>query len=189
MDKKIIFIHKSAILAKGLYSILNPSYGIDLIHLSCIDEIDNYCDIDKSFILFIIDVNLSKEIDKLSLLSENNEFDLLWFNNCELDDNDSLYAFSSIEEVKSIVCRILTKHNLYVEEKNCTKELSDRELDVLKLVAKGFSNRDIGEQLFISIHTVISHRKNITDKLGIKSISGLTVYAILNKLVDAVDIS
>ena len=54
----------------------------------------------------------------------------------------------------------------------------------MQLVALGNSNKEIAEKLFISIHTVISHRKNITEKLGIKSISGLTVYAILNKLID-----
>ena len=63
-------------------------------------------------------------------------------------------------------------------------ELSVREKEVLKLVALGLSNKEIADQLFISVHTVISHRKNITEKLGIKSISGLTVYAILNKIID-----
>ncbi len=64
------------------------------------------------------------------------------------------------------------------------KELTRREKEVLKLVASGFSNKIIAEDLFISTHTVISHRKKITEKTGIKSISGLTVYAILNNLID-----
>ncbi|MFZ4464459.1 MAG: response regulator transcription factor [Bacteroidales bacterium] len=63
--------------------------------------------------------------------------------------------------------------------------LTERELAVLKLVALGLTNNDIGEKLFISIHTVMTHRKNITRKLGIKTVSGLTVYAILNKLIKA----
>jgi DNA-binding NarL/FixJ family response regulator len=63
--------------------------------------------------------------------------------------------------------------------------LTDRELTVLKLVALGLTNNDIGEKLYISIHTVMTHRKNITRKLGIKTVSGLTVYAILNKLIKA----
>ena len=63
-------------------------------------------------------------------------------------------------------------------------ELTAREKDVLNLVALGHSNKEIADKLFISIHTVISHRKNITEKLGIKSISGLTVYAMLNKIID-----
>ncbi len=61
--------------------------------------------------------------------------------------------------------------------------LSDREIDVLKEVALGYSNKEIAERLFISINTVITHRKNITGKLGIKTISGLTVYALLNHLI------
>jgi DNA-binding CsgD family transcriptional regulator len=62
-----------------------------------------------------------------------------------------------------------------------------RELDVVRLVASGKSNREIAEELFISIHTVISHRKNITTKLGIKSVSGLTIYAVINKLIGTDD--
>ncbi|MCU4155519.1 helix-turn-helix transcriptional regulator [Carboxylicivirga sp. A043] len=61
--------------------------------------------------------------------------------------------------------------------------LSEREVDVLKAVALGYSNKEIAEKLFISINTVISHRKNITEKLGIKTIAGLTVYAVMNDLI------
>ncbi|MCG8699077.1 MAG: LuxR C-terminal-related transcriptional regulator [Bacteroidales bacterium] len=61
--------------------------------------------------------------------------------------------------------------------------LSEREIDVLKAVALGYSNKEISDKLYISTNTVITHRKNITDKLGIKTISGLTVYAIMNKLI------
>lgn len=71
------------------------------------------------------------------------------------------------------------------EEENAN--LSQRELDVVKLIALGKSNREIAEELFISIHTVISHRKNITSKLGIKSVSGLTIYAVINKLIGTED--
>lgn len=64
-------------------------------------------------------------------------------------------------------------------------ELSDRERDVLILVAKGFTNKEIASELNISPHTVISHRKNIVHKTGIRSVAGLTVYAVLNKLIDS----
>jgi DNA-binding CsgD family transcriptional regulator len=65
--------------------------------------------------------------------------------------------------------------------------LSSRELEVLKLVAKGHINKHIADALSISLHTVISHRKNITAKLGIKTIAGLTMYAVLNGLVSSKD--
>jgi DNA-binding CsgD family transcriptional regulator len=67
--------------------------------------------------------------------------------------------------------------------------LSTRETDILKEVAMGFSNKEIAERLFISINTVITHRKNITEKLGIKSISGLTVYALMNQLIAPEDVN
>lgn len=65
-----------------------------------------------------------------------------------------------------------------------SEELSEREKDVLIQVAKGLSNKEIADVLCISTHTVISHRKNITRKLNIHSTAGLTIYAIVNKLVD-----
>ena len=64
------------------------------------------------------------------------------------------------------------------------EELSEREKDVLIQVVKGLSNKEIADVLCISTHTVISHRKNITRKLNIHSTAGLTIYAIVNKLVD-----
>ena len=65
-----------------------------------------------------------------------------------------------------------------------TEELSEREQDVLVQVVQGLSNKEIADVLCISIHTVISHRKNIARKLNIHSTAGLTIYAIVNKLVD-----
>ena len=68
-------------------------------------------------------------------------------------------------------------------------DLSERECDVLVLVAKGLANKEIADRLNISIHTVMSHRKNITHKTGIKSVAGLTVYALLNNLLDQNDVT
>ncbi|MEE0860679.1 MAG: LuxR C-terminal-related transcriptional regulator, partial [Paludibacteraceae bacterium] len=65
-----------------------------------------------------------------------------------------------------------------------TEALSDREKDVLIQLVKGLSNKEIADVLCISTHTVISHRKNITRKLNIHSTAGLTIYAIVNKLID-----
>ncbi|MDA3816747.1 MAG: helix-turn-helix transcriptional regulator [Prolixibacteraceae bacterium] len=72
------------------------------------------------------------------------------------------------------------------EENN--EAISTREIEILKHVALGYSNKEIADKLFISINTVITHRKNLTEKLGIKTISGLTVYALMNNLIDANDV-
>ena len=63
------------------------------------------------------------------------------------------------------------------------EELSPREIAIVALVAKGHTNKEIADMLNISVHTVTTHRKNISKKTGIKSISGLTMYAMLNKLI------
>ncbi len=73
------------------------------------------------------------------------------------------------------------KHN---EENH---QLSDREVDVVKLMVKGKSNKEIAEELFISIHTVVSHRKNISAKLGIKTPAAIAIYAVAKGLISIDD--
>jgi Response regulator containing a CheY-like receiver domain and an HTH DNA-binding domain len=64
-----------------------------------------------------------------------------------------------------------------------SESLTEREKDVLIQLVSGMANKEIADKLNISIHTVVSHRKNITQKTGIKSQSGLTIYAISNKII------
>ena len=64
-------------------------------------------------------------------------------------------------------------------------ELSAREIEVLVLITKGLINKEIADKLNISLTTVITHRKNIVEKLGIKSVSGLTIYAVMHGYIDA----
>lgn len=68
------------------------------------------------------------------------------------------------------------------------QSLSAREKEIVICVVKGMTNREIAEKLFLSAHTVITHRRNIARKLQIHSPSGLTIYAIVNKLVELKDI-
>ena len=67
---------------------------------------------------------------------------------------------------------------------NVGYELTRREIAVLVLVAQGLRNKEIADRLNVSEHTVMTHRKNIMQKTGIKSVAGLTVYAMLNNLID-----
>ena len=64
------------------------------------------------------------------------------------------------------------------------KILSDREIEVMALIVQGFINKEIADKLNISLSTVITHRKNIMDKLGFKSVSALTIYAVMHGYVD-----
>ena len=75
-------------------------------------------------------------------------------------------------------------HHAHHAAEQETEELSEREKEVLVQVVKGLSNKEIADVLFISTHTVITHRKNISRKLKIHSVAGLTIYAIVNKLID-----
>ena len=65
-----------------------------------------------------------------------------------------------------------------------SEALSDREKDVIVSLVQGMTNKEIADHLFISINTVITHRRNIARKLQIHSPAGLTIYAIVNNLVD-----
>ena len=64
------------------------------------------------------------------------------------------------------------------------KVLSDREIEVMSLIVQGFINKEIADKLHISLSTVITHRKNIMDKLGLRSVSALTIYAVTHAYVD-----
>lgn len=85
-----------------------------------------------------------------------------------------------VEQIKTTIEQIeqntATTHN----------ELSQREIDVLKLIATGCLNKEIADKLNISINTVLTHRKNITSKLEIRSVSGLSFYAMMNGYVSSV---
>ena len=64
------------------------------------------------------------------------------------------------------------------------KILSDREIEVMSLIVQGYINKEIADRLHIGLATVITHRRNIMDKLGLKSVSALTIYAVTHGYVD-----
>ena len=109
-------------------------------------------------------------------------------------DNQMLRQFQGVVEITDDLQRIKSTLNQVVAQLNAedsdmdSSVLSDREKDVLICLAKGMKNNEIAESLNISTYTVITHRKNIVRKTGIKSVSALTVYAILNNLLEQKDI-
>ena len=93
-------------------------------------------------------------------------------------------AIVDIRERRSQIVTVLKEEVKRVKEmEDENYELSDREREVLVLVAQGLSSKEIADRLSISIHTVNSHRKNITRKTDIKSVAGLAVYATLHNMV------
>ncbi len=109
-------------------------------------------------------------------------------------DEEVMRQFDGVVNIYDGQAQIIRKLHAAVEQGETnpysdSHDLSERERDVLILVAKGKTNKEIAEELNISIHTVMSHRKNITHKTGIKSVAGLTVYALLNNLLDQNDVT
>lgn len=111
---------------------------------------------------------------------------LLTTNNYVLEDEEANLRIINLNSSKTEFLQKLNNYLLFSEKAEDTKEkdvLSPREIEVLKLVAQGLQNKTIADQLYLSTNTVISHRKNINRKLGIYTVSGLTVYALINGLI------
>jgi DNA-binding NarL/FixJ family response regulator len=98
-----------------------------------------------------------------------------------------IHAIESVAKSNRFFCNSILEIVMAPHEEvgqNCEPtDLSKREFEVLELIAKGFRTADIAEKLFVSIHTINSHRKNILKKLKLKSPAQLIVYAIESKLV------
>lgn len=180
--KKVNFIivEESFLIREGLKKILSYFPEVDKItELENVMQIKRIQDT-KSSIYIInslftdgsflknkkIDNERVIEIENSSTISSNNEFIKIYEKKEEI-----------IEKISKLLQKIPGKNN---ENNN---ELSVREKDVLKQIVLGKTNKEIGETLFISPHTVITHRKNIVRKLDIKTVPGLTVYAILNRII------
>ncbi len=76
------------------------------------------------------------------------------------------------------------RSTITIEDKKIDEILSKREIEVLKLICKEYSNSDIAEKLFLSISTVETHRKNLIAKLGVNNTVGLVKFALKNKLIE-----
>jgi len=103
-----------------------------------------------------------------------------------VNDDSSLNVYDNEKQINlKIKNALLSFEQLETEKSN---ELSRREKEVLLLVARGLSNKEIADKLSVSTHTVISHRKNISEKIGIKTASGMAMYAVFKKIIDIDDI-
>lgn len=92
------------------------------------------------------------------------------------------------DDIKHKLERLSARESRTSDETGDQQVLSAREKEIVVCVVKGMTNREIAESLFLSTHTVITHRRNIARKLQIHSASGLTIYAIVNKFVELSEI-
>ena len=99
--------------------------------------------------------------------------------------DESISIFDSSEQIISKLKKAISSPDTDIS----TECLSSREKEIVGLVVKGLSNKQIAQKLNLSIHTVITHRRNVSTKLDIHSTSGLTIYAIVNKLIEIDDIN
>lgn len=191
MSRKVFVIHNSEIVRKGIVAILRSYFNFEYVQYAEIKDLKPKEDEFENGLLFIF-LELADSIDLSAIhkLREKNTVKIIGICRSKIESKN-IHGFtncislnSESKDIIDIISSVLKETEKTTSKKNDGDELSVREKDVLQLVALGNSNKEIAEKLFISIHTVISHRKNITEKLGIKSISGLTVYAILNKLID-----
>lgn len=195
MKENVFIIHRSEIIRRGLSLILQDYFKMEITQLSSAKDLSSFTGISNSTTILIMDTYGDQNPKAIETLKKNNDVYLVaFYADSEKPDTDPLYDYQlselssplQIQKLVQVIRKAGSKAKNGLSENG---ELTLREKEVIKLIALGLSNKEIAEKLFISIHTVISHRKNITEKLGIKSISGLTVYAIMNNLLDIEDIN
>lgn len=184
-------IESSDLLYEGFLNILLKNKpGVRLYR---IDELDEFYKFDPQVSLNVVLLNSVQVQNRIKLFRalKVQKQGIRWIGIVQsLLNNETTSEFDEIiriddsaEEICRKVCSSLDSKSLS-DKQSLQKNLSDREIDVLKSLSKGLSNKEIADTLNISIHTVISHRKNLTQKTGIKSQSGLTIYAISNNIIN-----
>ena len=186
---RILLIEPSEIVVAGMEAIIEKSSEFRLA--STLPNLSYYKNRPDAFDIVIINpavIDYNERFDIRSIFSsEEHETAVVALTYTSYDEN-VLRQYDECIGIYDSAARIFQKLNNALKERKESKselyELSTRERDILVAVAKGKTNKEIADEFNISIYTVISHRRNISRKLGINSISGLTVYAIMNKLID-----
>jgi DNA-binding CsgD family transcriptional regulator len=189
--KQIAILSTNSLMSIGLKTILNDFFSPDAI--SIIQEYNQFFEEEtttpfdfvfihpETYVLYNEQFRSIKM--RVIVLTQKNELS-------PITQNFSLCTIDINQPVSEIVHQLEKKFLSKIKQKTTENQeaLSIREIDVLKLVATGLMNKQIADSLCISSHTVISHRKNITRKLGINTVSGLTVYALINGMITADDL-
>lgn len=190
---KIVIVERSAIIAEGLKSIL--SHGHDYEVVCVVDSLRAL--VERAFMLDmdVVVVGAQSYVEGTALRSLHEKMSgvALVLLASVVREEDVMRQFDSVINIYDNPQQVVKKLNSAIEQSQTnpysdSHELSEREREVLILVAQGMANKEIADRLNISVHTVMSHRKNITHKTGVKSVAGLTVYALLNNLLDQNDV-
>ncbi|MBN1462739.1 MAG: hypothetical protein JXQ69_09210 [Paludibacteraceae bacterium] len=192
----IIILEPSLIIAEGLVYLINKqSKSFEFSIINSLEKIDLITTRKKTELIIINPSYIQNNTKSFNNI-KNDYHQIKWigliyayFEQELLDKLDDIITISdTIEVIYGKINKLLNQENT-CNKTNSPEILSDREIDVLKLLAVGLTNKEIADKLTISIHTVISHRKNISQKTGIKSVSGLTIYAVLQKIISTDSLS
>lgn len=194
MSKKvfnIIIVESSDIIYRGIFSILtNSGWTFNFQLADNIRELEQLILRSKPDIVLVNPIliqNLIKEFHTLK--KELNSTRWIGLVYIYLDQqflsefDDIIYINETPDRIINTVQKLMNPEQNPDNQNQQQETLSERETDVLKLLVAGNANKEIADKLSISTHTVISHRKNITQKTGIKSVSGLTIYAVVNNII------
>ena len=187
MPFSVIISDSSYLIKRGISALIGDIVQTEIVFIEDTQELNHYLDTNAVQAVFINEHILNEMPDKelFFQLKEDARYIAISDNPENLRDKRKFDAVLDRNARKDDIIPVI--ESLLQSKNNETNQtdslLSKREKDVLKQVAMGYTNQEIAERLNISRHTVISHRKNITSKLGIKTVSGLTVYAVLNDLI------
>lgn len=197
MDKcrlNIAVIEPSVLMFEGLSGVLlqNGCVHYNIYHFEHIDELNHAIPNLKINLIVVNPTQVKSNIKSFNAYRRTNSsipWIALIYSFFERDIVDLFDAVIQVTDTpETIVSTIQNLITVRCQCKSAPKEqLTPRETDVLKHLVQGLSNKEIADQLSISIHTVISHRKSIIQKTGIKSQSGLTIYAISNNIINIED--
>lgn len=186
---KIAVAEPSMILRRGVMSVLKRlnSFPMELLEISEIEQLKNSLSWQKPDILMINPASLGlvtpqqvcKEAGKPDMKCVALVFSLTDAASLKNYD-EAISVYDSAEAIKEKLNKLINEP----EPDRCHESLSAREKEVIVCVIQGMTNKQIADKLYLSTHTIITHRRNISAKLQIHSTAGLTIYAIVNKLVE-----
>ena len=189
MGKTLIIAEQSEVIRKGLIQIIGSFDLFDRIHeVSCNSNLESGIIRIDPEVLIINPLLIQPGLKEWITGFKNGKIKVAAIV-YSLFDDEVIELFDEVIRIGDTTLKIKNKLSKLTTSPHGRKTLnndstlSSREKDVVRLLAKGLSNKEISEKLFISPHTTITHRKNITRKLNIKSVAGLIVYALINDIV------